>query len=231
MKSQKKTLRNHNNNNNKADTSFELGDLFSQLREHPAEPAIKRVENVLRLMVAADTLAREQREQMRLHERSGKDPHRSKSFMESLDESARTCKLLNVALSWYRWVPLVYSGAGRLTVKERAVTVYRGQWAPWERGAVGTLLDLAKKPGELSRLRRCSECSQWFHSIRGHQQFCGVACRRRHAAQDPAFREKRAAYMREQYRPRLKELQTRPLTFLKKTRQSKGKEGKDHERL
>ena len=63
--------------------------------------------------------------------------------------------------------------------------------------SVGTLLRLARKPGELSRLRRCSECLQWFHAIKGHQQFCGVSCRRRHQAQDPEFKEKRAAYMRE----------------------------------
>ena len=217
MKSHTKTLR------NKADRSGELDDLFTALREHAAEPAVKRVENVLVLLVAADTLAREQREQKKILERSGKDFHRSKPFMDSLDASTHTCNLLNIALRRYRWMSLVESGVGRLEAKQRAVTTSTGKWAPWERWAAGMLLNLANRPGELFRLRRCLECQHWFHAIRGHQQFCKVSCRRRYAAQDTTFKEKRAAYMREQYRPLLKELQARPLTFLKKTRQSKGK--------
>jgi len=175
-------------------------DLFTPLREHPAVPAVKRVENVLSLMVTADKLTREQREQMRILERSGEDFHRSKSFMESLDESARSCTLLNAALMRYPLLAVTYSGAGRFTIADRAVTAFKGRWAPWERWAVGKLLNLARKPGQLSRLRRCSECLQWFYANRPHQQFCGVSCRRRHTAQDPEFKERRATYMREVYR-------------------------------
>jgi len=176
--------------------------LFTPLREHPAVPPVKRVENVLSLMVTADKLAREQREQMRILERSGEDFHRSKPFMDSLDRAEHSCKLLNAALMQYPLLTVTYSGPGRFTITDRAV---KGRWTPWERWAVETLLKLAKQPGELFRLRRCLECQQWFYAIRRHKQFCGTPCYRHHVAQDSAFKEKRATYMREVYRPGEKE--------------------------
>ena len=180
-------------------------DFFVRLREHPTIPAVKRVENVLTLLVSADTLAREQREKFRFYERSGKDWRREdrKSFQESLDASKKTCGLLNDALRRYRWMPMAQWLSGKFEIVERAVTTSTGQWAYWERVTVGTLLSLAKKPGQLSRLRRCLECSQWFYANRPHQQFCGESCRRRHTAQDPEFKEKRARYMRETYRAKI----------------------------
>ena|GEM_PF-6334549 len=196
MKSQTHTLR------NKVDKDGEM-ELFAPLREHATEPAVKRVENVLTLLVAADTLAREQREQVRLCERSGEAVQRSKSFRESLLASARTSQLLNAALLRYPTLPLAQGRFGRFEIIDRPVTSSTGRWSPWECWAVGTLLNLAKKPGGLSRLRRCSECQQWFYAIRGHQQFCGESCRRRHTAQDPVFKEKRATYMRETYRAKI----------------------------
>ncbi len=176
-------------------------EFFAPLREHPTKPAVKRVENVLTLLVAADALAREQRKQKKILERSGQDFHRNKLFMELLDESARTWGLLNAVLRRYPTLPLAQGGIGRFEIIDRPVTSSTGRWAYWERVAVGSLLNLAKNPGELSRLRRCSECFQWFYAIRSHQHFCGVSCRRRHTAQDPVFKEKRARYMREIYRP------------------------------
>jgi hypothetical protein len=182
---------------------YGVTDLFTPLREHAAEPAVKRVENVLSLLVAADTLAREQREKVKLYERSGKDWRREdgKSFRESQDASNRTWRMLNAALRPYPTLPLAQGGIGRFEIIDRPVTSSSGHRAPWERWAVGALLNLAKKPGGLSLLRRCSECSHWFYANRPWQQFCGVACQRRHTAQDPEFKEKRARYMREIYRP------------------------------
>ncbi len=94
MKSQTHTLQ------SKVDKDGEM-ELFAPLREHAAEPAVKRVENVLTLLVSADTLARKQREQERLCERSGEAVQRSKSFRESLLASTRTQRLLNAALRRY----------------------------------------------------------------------------------------------------------------------------------
>jgi hypothetical protein len=192
MKAQKHTL------HGMVDSDGEK-DLFTPLRENATEPAVKRVENVLALLVSAESLAREQREQKRILERTGKDCRRSKPFMESVDESARIWGLLNTALHRYPRLPLAQGGIGKFEIIERPVTSSTGQWAVWERWAVGWLLDLAKKPGELSRLRRCAECSQWFYAAKG--RFCGASCRRRNEGQDPEFKRKRAAYMRERYRP------------------------------
>lgn len=173
--------------------------MFTPLREHAAEPAVKRVENILTLLVSADTLAREQREQKRILERAGKDWHRP--LRASLNASSHTWELLNGELKRYPTLALAQGAVGRFYITDRPVTASRGRWAYWERWAVGVLLNLARKPGELSLVRRCSECSHWFYANRAHQQFCGVACRRRHTAQNPEFKEKRARYMREFYRP------------------------------
>ncbi len=176
-----------------------MEEFFAPLREHATKPAVKRVENVLSLLVAADTLAREQREKRRFYERAGKDWRREdgKSFSESLGASARTWGLLNAALHRYPTLPLAQGAIGKFEIIARPVTSSTGRWVYWERWAVGALLNLARKPGELSRLRRCLECQQWFYATRPHQQFCGVSCRRRHTAHDPEFKEQRAAYMRE----------------------------------
>jgi hypothetical protein len=194
MKSQTHTLRSKEGKEG-------YGELFAPLSEHATEPAVKRVENVLTLLVAANTLAREQREQMRFYERAGKDWRREdgKSFRESLHVSIRTWGKLNAALTRYPTLAMSQGRSGKFEIVERPVTSSTGRWAPWERWAVGTLLSLAKKPGELSRLRRCLECSQWFYAIRGHQRFCGEPCRRRHTAQNPEFKAMRADYMK-QYR-------------------------------
>jgi hypothetical protein len=172
-------------------------DLFTPLKDHAAEPAVKRVENVLSLLVAAHTLAREQREQMSLLERSGKDWHYDKLFRESLRTSDHTWRQLNAELMRYPWLAVSQGGPGKFWLSERSVTSSTGRWAPWERWAVGTLLNLAKKPGNLSRLRRCPVCLQWFYAIPSHRQFCGNSCYRRDKGQDPEFKEKRATYMRE----------------------------------
>jgi len=200
-------------------------ELFAPLREHPTEPAVKRVETVLTLMVEADTLAREQREKIRLFERSGKDWRNSGPLRRDLlGSSNRAYALLNTALLRYRWVPLAQGGIGRFGITERAVTTSTGRWAPWECWAVGQLLRLARK-GELSRLRRCTECCQWFYAIRGHQQFCRVSCRRRHTAQDPEFKVKRAAYMRDTYRLIEKEKEARSKRQAARVLSEKSKKG------
>ena len=218
MKSQTHTLR------SKVDGEGE-SDFFTTLRDHATEPAVKRVENVLTLLVTADTLAREQREQRKTLELSGQDCRRSKLFMASVDESARTWGLLNAALRRYPTLPLAQGGSGKFEIIERPVTESTGKWAPWERWAVSALLNLARKPGGSSLLRRCSECQQWFYARRPHQQFCGESCRRRHTAQNPEFKEKRARYMREVYRPAEPEREERSKRQAARVLSEKSKKG------
>lgn len=184
------------------DKPDEHGGLFVVLREHADKAEIKRVENVLTLLVAADEYAREQ---WRFWIRS---EDKTRIPKESLRASSRNAELLNNALRRYRWGVQVMAGnaslLSQLIPAPPTPASAKNQWTYWEAVTIGMLLDLVRKPGELSRFRRCSECQQWFYAIREHQKFCGAACRRHHTAQDLAFKIKRATYMRETYRPREK---------------------------
>jgi hypothetical protein len=63
----------------------------------------------------------------------------------------------------------------------------------------------------LDRIRVCgeSDCKRWFFAITKHQEYCGTACRIRDVARSPAFKEKRARYMRERYRPQVRQMEER----------------------
>lgn len=54
------------------------------------------------------------------------------------------------------------------------------------------------------RIRRCrlQECRQWFFAVTDHQKYCRDTCRKRDASKGESFKKKRAAYMREVFRPR-----------------------------
>ena len=231
-------------------SSRKPGFLIDELNDHAEEPAIKRVEEILFLLVAADRLLRERDDFLRrLHSLLGRSDE-GLSLIEKAWDSQRayyqTLEFLNIKLSRYRWeatlegdldgfrseiVPAMrtgkwdYSGRKKFDYAElRTYGEYTesflaqrdqllaqmgkpdpsglapGSWEYWEPLLVSHLLKAVDK-GEISRYRRCSECQQWFYAIRGHQHFCGDACRRKHEAQSPAFKEKRARYMREKYRP------------------------------
>ena len=223
--------------------------LFSPLRDHANDPAIKRVNEILSLLVSAETYRREKIEYRDRCDKGGIPEFLD--LMARSDESERayyqTLELLNIKLSRYRWEATLsgdrdgfrseiipahskskwgYSGRGDrwdgtelwkyseytesfvakrdqlLTQLEKTQPSKRPQssWESMESFLVASLLKAVDK-GEISRFRRCSECHQWFYAIRGHQHFCSEVCRRQHEAQSPAFKEKRAAYMRETYRP------------------------------
>jgi hypothetical protein len=199
--------------------------MFSKLENSPTQPEVKRVENVLNLLVAAETHERERRS---LNARTLKTSDRAvlldlhRKWKTLMPVCERTLGELNDALRRYRWGATVFGEDGLQTVIH---PVFRDEktWTYWETFIVGQLLECANKPDELSRFRRCSECQNWFHAVRGHQHFCGESCRRRHAAQDSEFKEKRRIYMRERYRPLQKELQERSLPSRKQTRQTKGR--------
>lgn len=226
--------------------------MFGPLREHADDPAIKRVDEILSLLVEADRHRRERDEyQDRCLSADPKGAYQEVlGLYERSKESERayyqTLDFLNIKLSRYHWeahlegdlngfrseiVPGVrgskweFSGRKHFDYKElRGYSEYtesylaqRDQllaqmgvstlservlkgWESWEPFLVSHLLKAVDK-GEISRFRRCSECQKWFYAIRGHQHFCGDVCRRKHEAQSPAFKEKRARYMREKYRP------------------------------
>lgn len=222
------------------------------LRDYADDPAIKRVDEILSLLVAADKHRREKHEYFdRCYSESLKAVDQEfLDLYERSKESERayyqTLEFLNIKLSRYRWeatlkgglegfrseiVPAMrtgkwdYSGRQQFDYSElREYSEYTksflarrdqllaqmgkpelsgiapGTYEHWEPLLVSHLLKAVDK-GEISRFRRCSECQKWFYAIRGHQHFCGDVCRRKHEAQSPAFKEKRARYMREMYRP------------------------------
>ena len=230
-------------------SSRKQGYLIGVLNDHAEEPAIKRVEEILFLLVTADRLLRERDDFLLLSHSVAGSPEGLSLFEKSRDSGRayyQTLEFLNIKLSQYRWeatlegdlhgfrseiVPAMrtekwdYSGRKIFDYSElRTYGEYTesflaqrdqllaqmgkpdpsgfapGSWEHWEPLLVSHLLKAVDK-GEISRYRRCSECQQWFYAIRGHQHFCGDVCRRKHEAQSPTFKEKRARYMRETYRP------------------------------
>jgi len=224
--------------------------LLSVLKDHASEPAIKRLDEILSLLVDAEWHRREHLEYLdrcdATHIKGGVpaflDLH--KRSKESERAYYQTLELLNIKLSRYRWEATLrgdidgfrseiapayrkgkwgYSGRGEswdftelwkyseyteshLAQRDQLLTHVKEpqpSWESMESFMVASLLK-AVNEGDISRFRRCLDCHKWFYAIRGHQHFCGDTCRRRHEAQSPAFKEKRALYMRETYRPREK---------------------------
>ena len=83
-----------------------------------------------------------------------------------------------------------------------------------------TVLELLES-GSLHLLRRCqrNECRRWFYAGTDWQKFCSRNCRQREAAQSESFKEKRARYMRESYRPDEKRRELHARELAKKGRQ------------
>lgn len=85
----------------------------------------------------------------------------------------------------------------------------------WENWAVWWLMEHAAHGSSglsrsyILRFRHCAHCSEWFYAMTDHQRYCGINCRQKAHAASAEFREKRARYMREKYRPREKELDQR----------------------
>jgi hypothetical protein len=57
--------------------------------------------------------------------------------------------------------------------------------------------------GDISRIRSCRNCRQWFYAVTNHQIHCGDRCRQQFLSRDKGFKEKRRLYMR-QHRKREK---------------------------
>jgi len=86
---------------------------------------------------------------------------------------------------WQRW-------------DERTESVYQESLAAW------MFLDESAE-GRIDRFRRCAHCARWFYAITDHQKYCAPKCRVREHSQGEEFKKKRAHYMREKYRPAIRE--------------------------
>jgi hypothetical protein len=73
--------------------------------------------------------------------------------------------------------------------------------------AISHFLEHYLPSGKIGRFRTCLECRKWFFAVVDHQKYCSEKCRLRHVAHSDEFREKRARYMRERYRPLIEELE------------------------
>ncbi len=121
---------------------------------------------------------------------------------------------LNASLSQYEWNPVVRNsvtinsyfhigfeaGPNPVLVKPRPfgeridINTPSGA-AFFENRAVQWIV---QNIGAVHRIRRChrSECRKWFFGLTDHQKYCGVACRKRDAAQGESFKETRRLYMK-----------------------------------
>jgi len=122
-------------------------------------------------------------------------------------ELYRTCADLidtvNARLRRYRWVPELKFALDapithRQTWDERTESYYHENLAVWI-----FLIELSE--GRIDRFRRCIHCGRWFYAITDHQKYCGAGCRVREHSQGGEFKKKRARYMREKYRPAMRE--------------------------
>lgn len=123
---------------------------------------------------------------------------------------------LNKCLTRFRTYPVLYSY--RLT----PIRIVR-RWTGTEERILGrSIEDILEylQRGLLERLRVCDEpnCKRWFFAMTNHQRYCAGACRIRHVARSQSFKEKRARYMREKYRPQMKQLEERAKLLASKRR-------------
>lgn len=210
------------------DAGFWEAILFSQFREGSDKPDVKRVEKMLSLLVAAERHSHECRTIASARHGRLKGASEALNWAHQYQDSrrayVRTLAQIDEALQRYQWRAIVSqeSDGERFQYELYCVANPKSRYGDWEGTTVAHLLKLTERPGEISRFRQCSECHEWFYGVTGHQQFCGDSCRRRHAAQNPEFKEKRRIYMRERYRPMQKELEQRSVRNAKGSKQRKG---------
>ena len=131
-------------------------------------------------------------------------------------EGLRIITRVNKSLSRIRTYPELYC---RCLTPIRVVRRWTGTEERILGRSIEEILDYLQQ-GLLGRLRVCDkpDCKRWFFAITNHQRYCAEACRMRHVAQSQSFKEKRARYMREKYRPQIKQLEERAKQLASKRR-------------
>ena len=71
----------------------------------------------------------------------------------------------------------------------------RTRESEWNNKFVHWVLKL-RAQGDISRIRNCRNCGQWFYAVTDHQAFCDDRCRQQFHSRDKRFKEKRRLYMR-----------------------------------
>jgi hypothetical protein len=118
-------------------------------------------------------------------------------------------KNLNKKMQRYRWSPTIRAGDFLSLQQVFTWPGRRDGEMFWENFAVFWLMGHVSgsllSPAPILRFRQCRQCSAWFYALTDHQLQCSSRCRQKFHANSPEFRAKRAAYMREQYRPQEKQ--------------------------
>jgi hypothetical protein len=215
--------------------------VIDQLNSSPAAPSSKRIARILGLLKQARLLnqgfqdffpSAEDRENFFWDRRVTSLEHSRQPFfctgmrINHFPEIQAHNERLNAALtdlykavSRYRWRyvvrhPGIFGVRNMLIVHEPiahteadAAEAFNVSW-------------LLASRDHVERIRRCEDCEKWFYAVTEHQKFCADRCRKHYAAQSEEFKAKRASYMRERYRPTLKEWEQ---SSKRRTPQSKGR--------
>ena len=128
-------------------------------------------------------------------------------------------------LKRYRWTPTVRDIGDFYQLDQSFVWPGRRRDTEkyWENFAIFWLTGIyslngsGESPAHILRFRNCRQCSKLFYAVTNRQAHCHANCRQKFHADSPEYRAKRARYMREEYRPREKELNER-----EKRRETKG---------
>jgi hypothetical protein len=172
--------------------------ILGKASREPKAPCVRRVFRLLQLMREAEEY------RLRLYEHCFRLENAELRALSTLYfDRLRTIERLGKR---YHWSPTLrgpnYRGLTQM-ITWRKGTVNQN----WENWAVWWLMEhAAHGSSELSRsyilrFRQCGHCSKWFYAMTDHQRYCGINCRQKSHATSAEFREKRARYMREKYRP------------------------------
>jgi len=153
-------------------------------------PHSKRVRRVIELVRALQTIEHEEAVLNEVERQLSEDPNyktavpvRAPSYMY-----ARA----NEILSTYQWRPTVLPPPhppNSFSGKVRTAHSF------WENNFVFWVLN-QRASGNISLIRSCRNCRQWFYAITNHQAYCMDSCRQQFHSRDLRFKEKRRLYMR-----------------------------------
>jgi hypothetical protein len=203
--------------------------ILDKARQEPRDPCVRRVLRLIQLMREAEEYRLQIYERrLRLQREHDLPDYDELLTWKSSDPDMRAfsglyfnrLKAIEQLGKRYRWSPTL-RGANFHGLTQRVTWREGAGNKSWENLAVWLLMGLATRGSSglsgsyILRFRQCDHCSKWFYGMTNHQRYCGINCRQKSHASSTEFREKRARYMREKYRPQQKELDQRTLKGIK----------------
>jgi hypothetical protein len=205
--------------------------------QRPNAPCVRRVLGLLQLIQKTERLrlelykrCKDQRDDpatFRKYEREMILGTFSNPEQESLNVAFNDgLKNLEGLMQRYRWTPTIRGGDFLSLQQVFTWPGRRDSEAFWENSAVSWLMGHVSgsllSPAPLLRFRQCRQCADWFYALTDHQLQCSAKCRQMFHANSPEFRAKRAAYMRERYRPLEKRKEQRQKRLVRAQIRNKG---------